>query len=114
MNNAITMSAQLESKYRSQAMLITAGISAIMVILMFLLKWGLPKIVPPEPELGVLVEMNIPDEEMLTSPVSGGGGGGNPVQSAGPAGAAGHLAGARRKRLSAHPIPLARRSSARS
>ncbi len=88
MNNAITMSAQLESKYRSQAMLITAGISAIMVILMFLLKWGLPKIVPPEPELGVLVEMNIPDEEMLTSPVSGGGGGGNPVQSAGPAGAA--------------------------
>jgi hypothetical protein len=88
MNNVITMSAQLESKYRQQALLITAALAAVMVALMFLLKWGLPEIIKPEPELGVLVELNLPEEEMLTSPAAGGGGGGNPVQAAGPAGIA--------------------------
>lgn len=90
MNNAIAMSAQLESKYRSQAMLITAAFAAFMVVLMFLLKWGVPKIIPPAPEMGVLVELNLPEEELITTPVNGGGGGGNPVQAAGPAGAAPH------------------------
>ena len=89
MNNTLIMSAQLEAKYRQQAILITAGIAGLFIVLMFLLKWGLPPIVKPEPELGVLVELNLPEEELLPpSPQDGGGGGGNPVQAAGPAGIA--------------------------
>lgn len=82
------MSAALESKYRNQAMLITAGTAILMIILMFLLRWGIPQIIVPPQEMGVLIELNLPEEELIPTRISGGGGGGNPVQAGGPAGAA--------------------------
>lgn len=87
MNNAYAMSASFESKKNTQASMITAAFAAFMLLLMFLLKWSLPVIAAPPPEQ-VLVDLDLPDEEVITARQSGGGGGGNPVQAAGPAGAA--------------------------
>lgn len=89
MNNAIVMSAQLEAKYRSQAMLITITLAALMAVIMFLVKWGVPQIIPHPADMGVLVELELTEEDLLpVSRVNAGGGGGNPVQAAGPAGIA--------------------------
>lgn len=89
MNNAILMTANFESRKNARAWAITAGFAAFMLLLMFLLKWGVPVVEHQPAEQGILVEMNLPEEEELPlKPSSGGGGGGNPVQAAGPAGVA--------------------------
>lgn len=91
MNNAYAMSATFEAKKNSQASLITAGFAGLLLLLMFLLKWTIPGIEPPLVSQEVYVELNLPEEPPLPPTHSnGGGGGGNPVQAAGPAGAAPH------------------------
>ena len=80
------MSASLEAKYRSQASMITAGFAALMLLIMFLLKWELPPLEKIVQEPGIEVELNLPAEPEI--PSDGGGGGGNPVQATGPAGIA--------------------------
>lgn len=67
--------------------MITAGFAGFMLLLMFLLKWSIPVIEHP-PADQVLVELNIPDEELVMPARGGGGGGGNPVMSPGEAGTA--------------------------
>ena len=86
MNNAYTMSASLEAKYRSQASMITAGFAAFMLILMFLLKWDMTAIVKAPESPAIEVELNLPEEPETYQ--SGGGGGGNPVQASEPPGIA--------------------------
>lgn len=88
MNNSLTMSAAFESRKNTQASMITAGFAAFMLLLMFLLKWSIPVIAHPPAEQGILVDLNLPDEELVPPARESGGGGGNPVQAAGPAGAA--------------------------
>ena len=89
MNNAYVMTANFESRKNTQATAITAAFAIAMLLLMFFLKWGVPVIEHPPLEQGILVDLNIPDEELLP-PVkaTGGGGGGNPVQAAGDPGRA--------------------------
>jgi len=84
MNNAYTMSATLESKYRTQAGMITFGFAGFIILLMLLLKWKLPVFEKMAYSPGIEVELNLPDEPEI--PAKGGGGGGNPVQASGPAG----------------------------
>lgn len=81
------MSASFEARKNSQASMITAAFAGLLLLVMFLWSWTIPIIIPPPPDPGIMVELNIP-EEPLTTTVSGGGGGGNPVEAAGPAGAA--------------------------
>ena len=88
MNNAYAMIAASETRKNSQAMMITAGFAGLMILLMFLLKWGIPVIEHPPVDQGILVDLNLPPEDLPITKVSGGGGGGNPVQASGPAGAA--------------------------
>ena len=80
------MSASLEAKYRSQAYMITAGFAALMILIMFLLKWELPALENIVQEPGIEVELNLPEEPEI--PAKGGGGGGNPVQAIGSPGIA--------------------------
>ncbi len=80
------MTASFESRKNTQALLVTTGVAGLLLLLMFFLKWGIPAIIPPPVEQGILVELNIPEEEFI--PARGGGGGGNPVQASGPSGAA--------------------------
>lgn len=80
------MSASLETHYRSQAYMITAGFAGLMILLMFLLEWKLPVFEKISQEPGIEVEMNLPEEPQLLA--GGGGGGGNPVEASGPAGTA--------------------------
>lgn len=87
MNNAYTMSASLEAKYRSQAGMITAAFAVFMLLLMFLLKWDMTAIVKIPESPAIEVELNLPEEEPAIR-TSGGGGGGNPVQAAEPTGIA--------------------------
>ena len=83
------MSASFESKKNTQATMITAGFTALAILLMFLISWRIPEIVAPIADAGIEVDLQLPPEEDIpVSRNSGGGGGGNPVQAAGPAGAA--------------------------
>ena len=82
------MAASLEAKKNSQASMITAGFTGVMILLMILLKWKLPVFEPISQEPGIEVELNLPPEEELKTIEDGGGGGGNPVAAAGPAGIA--------------------------
>ncbi len=87
MNNSYAMAATLESKKESQqAAMITTGFAVLMLLLMFLWKWPLPKLEKPLSFSGIEVELNLPEEPETIA--EGGGGGGNPVQAAGPAGEA--------------------------
>jgi hypothetical protein len=76
-----------ERRKNAQASLITAGFAAMMLLLMFLLKWQLPLLPAPPPEQGILVDLNIPDDIPIKVR-GGGGGGGNPVQASGEKGTA--------------------------
>ena len=83
------MSASLEAKQRSQAWMITGGFAGLMILLLLLLKWPLPKFEQIAQETGIEVEINLPPEPETLA--DGGGGGGNPVQASGPAGIANHV-----------------------
>ena len=83
------MAATLEAKQRSQAWMITAGFTGLMILLMILLKWPLPKFEPMVQDMGIEVEINLPPEPETLA--DGGGGGGNPVQAAGQAGIANYV-----------------------
>ena len=86
------MSASLEErKHQKEAAIVTAGFAALMVLLMFLIKWELPKIEPIVQDTGIEVEINLPPEPEPETLANGGGGGGNPVQAAGPAGIANYV-----------------------
>ena len=81
------MSASFEAKKNQQATLITAGFTALFILLLILVKWKLPVFEKPVTEQ--FVEINLPDEPPLEIKTSGGGGGGgNPVMASGPAGTA--------------------------
>jgi hypothetical protein len=90
MNNTYTMAVNQEAqKNKTEATMITAGFAALMILLMFLLKWELPKFEKIVQEPGIEVELNLPPDPPEPEPLAdGGGGGGNPVQAAGPAGTA--------------------------
>ena len=91
MNNVYVMSATLENQQsRKDAAMITAGFVALMILLMFLIKWQIPRFEPVSYESGIEVELNLPPDPPLPPDAGddGGGGGGNPVQAAGPAGIA--------------------------
>lgn len=68
--------------------MITLGFAGLLLLIMFLWSWTIPALVIPPPDNSVLVELNIPDEELPKARVSGGGGGGNPVVAPGAPGAA--------------------------
>lgn len=86
------MSASLEEKkHKKEAALVTAAFAAFLVLLMFLIKWELPKIEPIVQDTGIEVEINLPPEPEPETLADGGGGGGNPVQASGPAGIADHV-----------------------
>ena len=87
MNNVQAMAASFESRKNTQATLITAAFSAMMALLMYFWTWTLPAIIPPPPDPGILVELNLPDEPLVAN-AGGGGGGGNPVQAIGEKGTA--------------------------
>ncbi len=80
------MSASLEARYRSRAYMITAGFAGLFILIMFLLKWKIPVFEKPVVDMGIEVELNLPDEPQTLA--NGGGGGGNPVQATGAAGIA--------------------------
>jgi hypothetical protein len=80
------MSASFEARKNSQAFMITAGFTALLLLLMFLWSWTIPAILPPEPDQGIFVELNLPEEPPVVT--RGGGGGGNPVEASGKAGIA--------------------------
>lgn len=91
MNNAYAMSASLEKeKHRSEALMITGGFTAFMILLMIFLKWEIPSFERIAQDPGIEVELNLPPDPPLPPETAddGGGGGGNPVQAAGPAGVA--------------------------
>ena len=88
MNNALIMSASFEARKNSRASMITAGFAGFMLLLMFFLKWSIPVIEHPPVDQGILVDLNIPEEELPVTKINGGGGGGNPVEAPGPAGIA--------------------------
>jgi outer membrane biosynthesis protein TonB len=89
MNNSYAMSASFEARKNSQAAMITAAFAAMMILLMFLVKWSLPVIVSPIAEESIEVNLNIPDEPPAKV-LGGGGGGGNNVVAPAPAGVAPH------------------------
>lgn len=83
------MSASFEARKNSQAAMITAAFAAMMILLMFLVKWSLPVIVSPIAEESIEVNLNIPDDPPAKV-LGGGGGGGNDVVAPAPAGVAPH------------------------
>lgn len=86
------MSASLEAKQRNQAWMITGGFTGLMILLLILLKWPLPKFEPLVEDNSIEVEINLPPEPPEPEKLAdGGGGGGNPVQAAGAAGIASHV-----------------------
>ena len=85
MNNAYAMSASFEARKNQQATIITGGFAALVILLLFLVKWKLPVFEKHIEE--PLVEINLPDEP-IQSRDAGGGGGGNPVMASGPIGTA--------------------------
>lgn len=90
MNNAYAMSASFEARKNQQATMITAGFAALMVLLLFLVKWQLPVFEKPIADAGIEVQLNLPEDPPQKF-ASGGGGGGNPVQASGPSGIAPHV-----------------------
>lgn len=85
------MSASLEKeKHKTEALMITAGFAAFMILLMIFLKWEIPSFERIAQDPGIEVELNLPPDPPLPpeSADDGGGGGGNPVQAAGTAGVA--------------------------
>jgi hypothetical protein len=89
MNNTYAMSATLEAKHRTEAMMITAGFAAFLVLLMIFWKWEISAIIPTVQEPGIEVELTLPpDPPLPETAADGGGGGGNPVQAIGTAGIA--------------------------
>lgn len=90
MNNAYVMAANLEAKQREQAGMITAGFAGLLLLLLLMVKWPMPKFEPIAQDTGIEVEINLPPDppEIYQQ---GGGGGGNPVQATGPAGIADHV-----------------------
>lgn len=81
------MSATLEARKNTQATMITAGFTGLMILMMFLLKWKLPEFEKIVEAPAIEVELNLPDEPP-TVVAGGGGGGGNNVESPNPAGMA--------------------------
>ncbi len=80
-----------EKKHRNEATMITAGFAGLMILLMFMLKWSMPKYEFMAQETGIDVEITLPPdppEPPQTTNDDGGGGGGNPVTAAGPSGVA--------------------------
>lgn len=89
MNNNYAMSASFEARKNTQATMITAGFSGLLLLLMFFWTWTIPVIIPPPPDQGILVELNLPEEPPVQiKQAGGGGGGGNPVQAIGERGTA--------------------------
>jgi hypothetical protein len=88
MNNTYVMSASFESKKNSQAMMITIGFAGLMLALMFLVSWTIPKIIHETPPQEMLVELNLPEEPEPPVKSVGGGGGGGAVQAPEKAGVA--------------------------
>ena len=89
MNNAYVMTANFESRKNTQASAITLGVAVFLLLLMFLLKWTVPIPEHQQADQGILVDLNIPEEELEPpTRATGGGGGGNPVQAAGDPGTA--------------------------
>jgi hypothetical protein len=83
------MSASFEAKKNTQASMITAGFAGLLFLLMFFWTWTIPGIIPPPPDEGIMVELNLPEEPPIEiKQVGGGGGGGNPVQAIGEKGTA--------------------------
>ena len=80
------MAASQEAKHRTEASMITAGFAVLLLLIMFLWKWSMPAFEKPLADIGIEVELNLPDEPEI--PSDGGGGGGNPVKAAGVAGIA--------------------------
>src|SRR5258705_12329790 len=90
MNNAYAMSASFEARKNQQATMITAGFAGLIVLLLFLVKWQLPVFEKPIADVGIEVQLNLPEDPPQKF-ASGGGGGGNPVQATGAAGIAPHV-----------------------
>lgn len=67
-------------KHKTEASIITASFAALLVLIMFLWKWDLPKFEPIVQDTGIEVELNLPEEPETLA--DGGGGGGNPVKAA--------------------------------
>lgn len=89
MNNTYAMTASFESKKNTQATMITIGFAGLLFLLMFFWTWTIPVIIPPPPNEGILVELNLPEEPPIEiKQAGGGGGGGNPVQAIGEKGTA--------------------------
>lgn len=89
MDNIYIMSASFEAKKNTQATMITIGFAGLLFLLMFFWTWTIPVILPPKPDEGILVELNLPEEPPIEiKQAGGGGGGGNPVQAVGEAGTA--------------------------
>lgn len=89
MDNTYAMSASFEAKKNTQATMITIGFAGLLLLLMFLWTWTIPVILPPPPDEGILVELNLPEEPPIEiKQAGGGGGGGNPVQAVGEKGTA--------------------------
>lgn len=89
MTNAIAMYAQFESKKNTQAAIITAAFAGLMLLLMFLLKWTIPVFEPINQQQEILVDLQLPEEDILPpAKHDGGGGGGNPVEAPGERGTA--------------------------
>jgi outer membrane biosynthesis protein TonB len=76
------MTASFEARKNYQAAMITAGFAGLMILFMFLLKWTMPVIEPPIADLGIEVDLNMP-EEIPAKMLGGRGGGGNPVEAPG-------------------------------
>ena len=89
MNNTYAMSASFEARKNTQATMITTGFAGLLLLLMFFWTWTLPVIIPPLPDQGIMVELNLPEEPPVRiKQAGGGGGGGNPVQAIGERGTA--------------------------
>lgn len=79
-----------DQQHRTNAMFITGGFAAFLILLMILWKWKLPTFEKPPAESYIEVELNLPPDPPLPPETveDGGGGGGNPVQAAGDPGVA--------------------------
>jgi hypothetical protein len=89
MNNAYAMSASFEARKNSQATMVTMLFAGILALLMYFWTWTIPIILPPVTDPGIMVELNLPEEQpVVLKEAGGGGGGGNPVQAIGERGTA--------------------------
>jgi hypothetical protein len=90
MNNSYIMSESLEARQkRTRAAMITAGFAALMIVLMIIIKWDIPKIEKEFTPVEVEIALNLPEPpDPPEQALGGGGGGGNPVSNPEPAGQA--------------------------